>query len=69
MTFLYFHVNLADCKLFHGLSVYWVLIKRRSGEIVYIEFSSSLSVEVHIFGLFTSESICVIIFDSHLREH
>ena len=69
MIFLYFHVNPADCKLFHGLTVYWVLIKRRSGEIVYIELSSSLSVEVHIFELFTFESICVTLFDSHLREH
>ena len=69
MKCLYFHDNPADSKLSHGLIVYWVLIKRCSGEIIYIEFSSSLSVEVHIFELFTFESICVTLFDSHLREH
>ena len=68
MICLYFHVNPADCKLFYGLAVHWVLVKRRSGEIIYIDISSSLSVEVHI-ELFTFESICVTLFDSHLRKH
>ena len=68
MICLYFHVNPADSKLFHGLAVHWVLVKRRFGEIIYIDISSSLSVGVHI-ELFTFESISVTLFDLHLRKH